>query len=347
MARIPGRTRCRARCRRTPVAFDGGKYPRILADRSITDILLDVIVRPAAAADSAEVCEICATALPQEPDAQEFPAILARASSDKVTAVAETDGRVAGIGHASARLMPDGTIRGHVDLIAVAPRCQGQGAGTMLLSELEAQLRVRGVAEVRLGHNAPVYLWPGVDRAYSSMIRLAEQAGYERYDDAVNLTADLSEAGLDTDAAERELAAAGISVRRATQADSGPLRDWLREGPWGSSSWPAEVAAAVGHQPAGCHIACRGSDYIAFACHGVNRSGWFGPMGTSGSERRHGIGTVLLRRCLADIRGAGHQAAQIAWAGPVSYYERAVGARVDRVFWLFRKSLIPPEAADG
>lgn len=259
-----------------------------------------------------------------------------------MTAVAELDGHVAGVGYASTRLMPDGRIRGHVDLIAVAPRFQGRGAGTRLLSELEGQLLVRGAAEVRLGHNAPVYLWPGVDRAFKSMISLAERAGYEQYDEAVNLVADLTEATLDTDAAERGLAAAGISVRRAAPAEGGPLRDWLLAGPWGGSSWPAEVAAALSHEPAGCHIACRGSEYLAFACHGVNRSGWFGPMGTSGSERRHGIGSVLLRRCLADIRSAGHQSAQIAWAGPVGYYERAVGARVDRVFWLFRKPLTSP-----
>jgi mycothiol synthase len=302
-----------------------------------------VIVRPAAAADSAEVSEICATALRTEPDAREFPAILAGASPDRVvTAVAEMDGRVVGVGYASTRLMPGGTIRGHVDLIAVAPGWRRHGAGTRLLSELEAQLLARGAAEVRLGHNAPVYLWPGVDRTFKSMISLAERAGYEQYDEAVNLVADLREEALDTVADERELAAAGISVRRAAPADGGPLGDWLRAGPWGASSWPAEVAAAVSHEPAGCHIACRGSEYVAFACHGVNRSGWFGPMGTSGSERRHGIGTVLLRRCLADIRSAGHQTAQIAWAGPVRYYERAVGARVDRVFWLFGKPLTAP-----
>jgi hypothetical protein len=46
---------------------------------------------------------------------------------------------------------------------------------------------------------------------------------------------------------------------------------------------------------------------------------------------------VLLKRCLADIRADGLHSAQIGWTGPVQFYERAVGARPDRMFWLYRK----------
>jgi mycothiol synthase len=84
-------------------------------------------------------------------------------------------------------------------------------------------------------------------------------------------------------------------------------------------------------------LAVRGDSYLGFACHGGNRSTWFGPMGTLESERQHGIGTVLLRRCLADIKAAGPVSAQIGWTGPIHFYARAVGARIDRVFWSYRK----------
>jgi mycothiol synthase len=322
----------------------GSKYPWILAGASISDILLAMIIRPVELPDSVDVSEVCAAALPLEPDAQEFPAILAGAAPVKLRAVEDTSGTIAGVGYASTRMTSGGAVRGHVDLIAVAPGFQGQGIGTVLLRELERLLRARGASEVRLGHNSPVYLWPGVDRRYTSMISLAERAGYERYDEAVNLVVDLCGTTLDTDAAEQELAAAGIAVRRAARSDAGPLTEWLRNGPWGGSGWPAEAGAAVSHEPAGCHVACKGEEYVAFACHGVNRRAWFGPMGTSETERQRGIGAVLLRRCLADIRRAGHQTAQIAWAGPVGYYARAVGAQTDRVFWLYRKILTPQEA---
>jgi hypothetical protein len=48
---------------------------------------------------------------------------------------------------------------------------------------------------------------------------------------------------------------------------------------------------------------------------------------------------VLLRRCLADQRAAGQRTAQIGWVGPLRFYARAVGARAERVFWLYGREL--------
>ncbi|MFD0784037.1 GNAT family N-acetyltransferase, partial [Micromonospora azadirachtae] len=52
-----------------------------------------------------------------------------------------------------------------------------------------------------------------------------------------------------------------------------------------------------------------------------------------------GIGGVLLRRCLRDQRAAGHDSAQIGWVGPVPFYSRSAGARIERVFFLYRKQI--------
>ena len=62
-------------------------------------------------------------------------------------------------------------------------------------------------------------------------------------------------------------------------------------------------------------------------------------MGTDASARRLGIGSVLLRRCLADLAGEGRAGAEISWVGPVGFYARGVAARIDRVFWLFNREL--------
>jgi GNAT superfamily N-acetyltransferase len=86
-------------------------------------------------------------------------------------------------------------------------------------------------------------------------------------------------------------------------------------------------------------VACQGDRYIGFACHGSTRRGWFGPMGTLESERGRGIGSVLLKRSLADMKTAGLVTARIGWVGPVRFYARSVGARVERVYWLYRKTL--------
>nr|BFE78818.1 hypothetical protein GCM10020093_014190 [Planobispora longispora] len=96
-------------------------------------------------------------------------------------------------------------------------------------------------------------------------------------------------------------------------------------------AWEAEQAT-------GCHYAARGGEILAFAAWGA-RPAWFGPMGTAPAARGLGAGRVLLRRCLAEMRAAGLASAQISWVGPLRFYSRAVGARTERVFWLYRRGL--------
>jgi mycothiol synthase len=305
---------------------------------SITDIIIDVIIRSAVPEDLADIQAVCAIALDLEPDAGDLPKFLAVAP-ERVAVVAASGDTVVGVCYGSIGRTVAERRRGHVELLAVAPAASGRGAGRLLLGEMEARLRERGAAELILGANPPVYLWPGVDVRYTVMTCLAEAAGYERYREAVDMAVDLRAADLDVSGEERRLAEAGVAVRRAARAEAGLVVDWLRAGPWGESTWPDEAAAALAREPAGCHVACRDGAYVGFACNGSVRSGWFGPMGTLPSERRLGVGAVLLKRCLADIRRSGLQTARIGWVGPVRFYARALGARIERVYWLYRKAV--------
>ena len=63
------------------------------------------------------------------------------------------------------------------------------------------------------------------------------------------------------------------------------------------------------------------------------------PDGDRAGRQELGLGRVLLRRCLADQRAAGQRTAQIGWVGPLRFYSRAVGARAERVFWLYGREL--------
>lgn len=289
-------------------------------------------------ADAGSIAAVCGASLWRDPDAPGLAAILLAAPGQRVTIVSETAGIVTGVACGALRPMRGGVLRGHVDLLAVAPPARGRGAGARLLGAMEDQLGEHGATEIWLGQHAPVYLWPGVDVGYTEMTCLAARAGYQRCGEAVNMAVDLAAGPLGTAADEVRLARAGIAVRRALPAEAMDIAGWLRDGPWGSSSWPAEAERALAQRPPACHIAARDGCYLAFACHGCNRRGWFGPMGTLEAERQHGLGAVLLRRCLADIRAAGARSAQIAWTGPVRFYARSVGARIDRVFWIYRKA---------
>jgi mycothiol synthase len=73
--------------------------------------------------------------------------------------------------------------------------------------------------------------------------------------------------------------------------------------------------------------------------YGVNRPHEVGPVGTSPQVRRLGIGEVLLKRCLAEQRDRGVTTAELVWAGPLSYFSRAVNATIGRAFWQYDKDL--------
>ncbi|WP_310740508.1 GNAT family N-acetyltransferase [Microbispora sp. H10885] len=222
---------------------------------------------------------------------------------------------------------------GHVDLIAVDPAARGRGIGRALVAAAEEWMREKGAAEARFAGNPPCYAWPGIDVRYTPAACLAESLGYERYRVAWNMTADLPAR---FDPAEHEadlarLADAGVTVAAAPAGERGDVVAFVRE-QWNDAwAWEAEQAT-------GLHYATRAGEILGFAAWGA-RPSWFGPMGTAEAARGLGVGRVLLRRCLAEQAAAGLASAQIGWVGPLRFYSRAVAARAERVFWLYRRRL--------
>lgn len=301
-------------------------------------------IRTAVPGDLPGVQQVCAKALDLEPDASELPSILQAPCLDTGSAqqrfclIALTGDELTGVCYGSLGRHREDRRDGYVDLLAVEPGAQLRGVGHQLLTAAEGRLAALGATGVVLGGNPPVHLWPGIDVRYRAMICLAERAGYVQRAEAVDMAVDLGRADLDTGPEESRLAAEGIEVRRASRGEANAVVAWLREGPWGRSAWPDEAAAALAHDPVGCHVASR-AGYLGFACHGAVRRGWFGPMGTLATARGRGIGAVLLKRSLADLRAAGLRTARIGWVGPVGFYAAAVGASVERVYCRYWRKL--------
>ncbi|MEH0934269.1 GNAT family N-acetyltransferase [Micromonospora psammae] len=230
---------------------------------------------------------------------------------------------------------------GHVDLLVVEPDRRRRGAGRALVAEAERRLARLGAAEVLLAGNPPWYAWPGIDVRYTPAVCLALALGYRQDRTAWNMTADLSYDGSPalrtTEPAERRLAGQGVVVRAAEPADLPALAAFARSTFGGA--WDGELAGSVGRDGAGCHLAERDGEILGFAAWGSSRPSWFGPMGTAPAAEGSGIGGVLLRRCLRDQRAAGVDAAQIGWVGPVPFYSGSAGARIERVFFLYRRTL--------
>jgi GNAT superfamily N-acetyltransferase len=292
-----------------------------------------VDVREAADADVEAIHQTCSAALTL--DAVAAPALVelfwkAEVDRRRVALVADDCAGVVFASTSQAGPPDESPALGHIDLLAVHPRAQGRGLGRALVTAAEERLAGLGVGEVRFAGNPPCYAWPGIDVRYTPALCLAERLGYERYQMAWNMTADLS-SDLSTDIDVRRLAGVGVEVRTAPVGGRGTVAEFVRTH-W-NDSWAWEVEHA-----SGCHFAVRSGELLAFAAWGA-RPTWFGPMGTAPTARGLGLGRVLLRRCLAEQRDAGLSRAEIGWVGPLRFYSRAVGARAERVFALYRRCL--------
>ncbi len=109
----------------------------------------------------------------------------------------------------------------------------------------------------------------------------------------------------------------------------------------GQPDWRAEGGEAYRNRPVSQFVAHLAGQVCGFGVHSVSGPGEFGPLLTANGLRGRGIGQVLLKRCLADLQRQGYRRAEIVWAGPISFYARAVQARIGRVFWEWKK---PPVA---
>ena len=110
-------------------------------------------------------------------------------------------------------------------------------------------------------------------------------------------------------------------------------------------AWQVEVREGLRRARAGhaaeVYVARNQEEILGFAAHGVWGGRLFGPMGAARAARGTGIGSRLLRECLADQFMAGQERSDIGWVGPVTFYSKVVGARISRVYRLSSKQIAP------
>lgn len=254
--------------------------------------------------------------------------------------LAEENQRLAGFIAGTLRPAPDAGAIGFIKLFVVDPARRRGGVGSMLLEALEAALQQRGCQLIRVFESAPNYLLPGIDPRYTDLITFFERRGYERFGETANMEVNLAAQDFDTSAGETKLRAVGFEIRRAIMGDKDYVRALLQQH-W--MAWVPEIERTLLNYPISLHLAWRAHQVVAFAGYDGNNlnTGWFGPMGTDPAYRGSGLGGVLLKRCLADIKAQGHRLAIIPWVGPYQFYAHHTGANIARVFWRYRKNLRP------
>ncbi len=120
------------------------------------------------------------------------------------------------------------------------------------------------------------------------------------------------------------LAEAGIVVRRAMASEMRHVVSWVQN--LFGDGWAAECEVAFAHQPIGCIVALNAGRIAGFACHDATGRNFFGPIGIDPACRHKGVGRAVLLATLHAMAQAGYAYAIIGDAGPMTFFEKCVGA---------------------
>ena len=124
-----------------------------------------------------------------------------------------------------------------------------------------------------------------------------------------------------------ELETARILIRRAQPFELTRVRSFV-EKTFFSVVWADEISVGFANKPVSVYIAVVEQEIVGFAGYECTRRSFFGPTGVVENMQGRGIGKALLLACLWGLREMGYVYGIIGRAGPVEFYEKAVGAIV-------------------
>jgi GNAT superfamily N-acetyltransferase len=123
------------------------------------------------------------------------------------------------------------------------------------------------------------------------------------------------------------LEAEGILIKRPLPHNKHLVIDYIRE--TFGRGWASECEACFANQPVSCFIALKGREVVGFASYEATAPDFFGPTGVSEAYRGHGIGRVLLLKCLLAMRELGYGYAIIGGVDDAKeFYRKSVNATV-------------------
>jgi len=140
---------------------------------------------------------------------------------------------------------------------------------------------------------------------------------------------------------------AGIVIRRANPFERTRVGEFICR--HFAQSWADEADSVFARQPLPCFLALEEGRMVGFAAYDATRKAFFGPTGVDAAVRGRGIGRALLIEALWGLHDLGYAYGIIGAAGPVAFYEKAVGAQVIEGSWpgiyadLLQKEIAPAE----
>ena len=113
-------------------------------------------------------------------------------------------------------------------------------------------------------------------------------------------------------------------IRRAQPFEFSAVRNFVAAK--FSLTWADEISVGFARQPISVFIATMQRELVGFSAYECTRRGFFGPTGVIETARGMGAGKALLLASLWGLREMGYVYAIIGGAGPVRFYQKAVGA---------------------
>ena len=249
--------------------------------------------------------------------------------------VAFVDGEPAGM--LAGVFRPESEVA-NIKLIAVREDMRRRGIAAALMDDFEAKAVARNAVKITIGYEGALYFFCGIDPRYTTAMVMLLKRGYEVAGNGFFMEADLRKPVPSSADIEARLVKEGVAFQRAAPDEREEVAEWIRTN--FSEGWAHESLLVYDNDPINLWTARRDGAIIGFAAYCATSWNYFGPTGVAEEFRGRGVGSVLLTRSLIDMQREGIISAWIpTGVHRISFYHRAAGARVGRLFWRMSKQL--------
>jgi ribosomal protein S18 acetylase RimI-like enzyme len=186
----------------------------------------------------------------------------------------------------------------------------------------------------------PDYIFPGLSPKLTPALLFLKSLGFKKYEERINLKVDLN--SLETYVLPKKLNT--VEISRATLEDKEELIS-LKFMPWKYRMifWADEIKSSFQNRPITTFVAKEKEEnkIIGWATHSVSFPGSFGPTGVSKKYRKKGIGKLLLKWCVWDLKQSKVNPMIIRWIDKktLSFYSKSIGAKVSEIYWALKRRI--------
>ena len=221
-------------------------------------------------------------------------------------------------------------------------RCKG--LGTFIFTELLSRVKDSKYKCFRMKFDvmvsAPDYWYPGLDPRHTRAFFFLKKLGFRKGSERVNLSVDLKY--LSQDKPPNQINE--FLIERARKKDIEELASLLFiDKKYRLSYWPQEIKLSFTNLPISTFIArdTKNNKIVGWATHSVGYPGCFGPTGVSRKVRGKGLGSLLLKWCLWELKNEGIDECIIRWVGENTtyFYLKSVGAQIGQIYWTMKKRI--------